>query len=259
MVNRKKKVGIFHAPANLENCNINIGGSPMGIFTRFRDIISSNFNAMLDKAEDPEKLIRLMIREMEDTLVEIKTACAGVMAGSKKIDRQLEGLQTRALYWEEKAELAVKLDRDDLAREALIEKRKFTRRTGELENEMVEHDLLIEQYQNDIRQLEEKLKSARDKQRMLVQRHIHAQRKIQAQKEIQRIDSTESLMKFDALENRIERMEAEADLVNYGKTTSLEAELERLSVDQEIESELKALKTPVVDVPSSENKDESTS
>jgi phage shock protein A len=166
------------------------------------------------------------------------------MAGSKKIVRQLDGLQARALYWEEKAELAVTMDRDDLAREALIEKRKFTRRTGELENEMSEHDLLIEQYQNDIRQLEEKLKSARDKQRLLVQRHIHAQRKIQAQKEIQRIDSNESLMKFDALENRIERMEAEADLVNYGKTTSLEAELERLSVDQEIESELKALKTP---------------
>ena len=92
----------------------------MGIFTRFRDIISSNINAMLDKAEDPEKLIKLMIREMEDTLVEIKTACAGVMAGGKKIQRQLEGLKTRARYWEEKAELAVNKGRDDLAREALI-------------------------------------------------------------------------------------------------------------------------------------------
>ena len=231
----------------------------MGIFTRFRDIISSNINAMLDKAEDPEKLIRLMIREMEDTLVEIKTACAGVMAGSKKTARQLENLQARARYWEEKAELAVKMGRDDLAREALLEKRKFTQRTDSLENELTEHDLLIEQYHNDIRQLEEKLKSARDKQRLLVQRHIHAQRKIQAQKDIQRIDSTETLMKFDELENRIERMESEADLVNFGKTTSLEEELERLSVDEEIEKELKALKTPVVEVPASENKDELTS
>ena len=216
----------------------------MGIFTRFRDIISSNINSMLYKAEDPEKLIRLMIREMEDTLVEIKTACAGVMAGSKKTERQLEGLQARARYWEEKAELAVKMDRDDLAREALVERRKFTRQMDTLENELSEHDLLIEQYQNDIRQLEEKLNSARDKQRLLVQRHIHAQRKMQAQRDIQRIDSTETLMKFDDLENRIERMEAEADLVNYGKTTSLEEELERLSVDDEIESELRALKTP---------------
>jgi len=231
----------------------------MGIFTRFRDIISSNINAMLDKAEDPEKLIRLMIREMEDTLVEIKTACAGVMAGGKKIKRQLEGLGARARYWEEKAELAVNKGRDDLAREALIEKRKFNRRIETLENDLAEHDLLIEQYQDDLRQLEEKLKSARDKQRMLVQRHIHAQRKMQAQEKIRRIDSSETVMKFDELENRIERMEAEADLVNYGKKTSLEEELERLSVDEEIENELRALKAPVVEKPSSENKDESTS
>ena len=216
----------------------------MGIFTRFRDIISSNINAMLDKAEDPEKLIRLMIREMEDTLVEIKTACAGVMAGSKKVKRQLEGLEEKAHYWEEKAELAVKKSRDDLAREALVEKRKFNQRIETLQNDLAEHDLLIAQYQDDIRQLEDKLKSARDKQRMLVQRHIHAQRKKQVQEEMRRIDSSETVMKFDELENRIERMEAEADLVNYGRKTSLEEELERLSVDEEIEKELRALKTP---------------
>ena len=216
----------------------------MGIFTRFRDIISSNINAMLDKAEDPEKLIRLMIREMEDTLVEIKSACAGVMAGGKKIKRQLDGLETRTQYWEEKAELAVNKGRDDLAREALVEKRKFNRRMETLEGDLAEHDLLIEQYQDDIRQLEEKLKSARDKQRMLVQRHIHARKKIQAQEELRRIDSSETVIKFDEIENRIERMEAEADLVNYGRKTSLEEELERLSVDEEIENELRALKTP---------------
>ena len=114
----------------------------MGIFTRFRDIISSNINAMLDKAEDPEKLIKLMIREMEDTLVEIKTACAGVMASGKKVQRQLEGQEARAQYWEEKAQLAVKKGRDDLAREALVEKRKFTRRAESLEHDLVEQDLL---------------------------------------------------------------------------------------------------------------------
>jgi phage shock protein A len=216
----------------------------MGIFTRFRDIISSNINAMLDKAEDPEKLIKLMIREMEDTLVEIKTACAGVMASGKKIQRQIDGHRARAQYWEEKAELAVSKGRDDLAREALVEKRKFNQRTESLESDLVEQDQLVEQYQADIRQLEDKLKSARDKQRMLVQRHVHAHNKIQAQQELRRIDSSETLMKFDDLENRIERMEAEADLVNYGKKTSLEDELERLSVDEEIEDELKALKSP---------------
>lgn len=226
----------------------------MGIFTRFRDIISSNINAMLDKAEDPEKLIKLMIREMEDTLVEIKTACAGVMASGKKIQRQLDSHMRQRHYWSERAELAVNKGRDDLAREALIEKRKFTRRSESLEQDLAEHDQLIEQYQADIRQLEDKLKNARDKQRLLVQRHVHARSKIQAQKEIRRIDSSESLMKFDELENRIERMEAEADLVNYGTKTTLEDELERLSVDEEIEDELQALKTP-----DSEKKDESRS
>jgi phage shock protein A len=231
----------------------------MGIFTRFRDIISSNINAMLDKAEDPEKLIKLMIREMEDTLVEIKTACAAVMASSKKVQRQLDGHKARAQYWEEKAALAANKGRDDLAREALVEKRKFTRRTESFEHDLVEQNLLIEQYQDDIRQLEEKLKSARDKQRMLVQRHVHAQRKMQAQQEMRRIDSSETIMKFDEIENRIERMEAEADLVNYGKKTSLEDQIERLSVDDEIESQLQALKTPAVAKPSPESKDESTS
>lgn len=217
----------------------------MGIFTRFRDIISSNINAMLDKAEDPEKLIKLMIREMEDTLVEIKTACAAVMASSKKVQRQLDGHKARAQYWEEKAALAANKGRDDLAREALVEKRKFTRRTETFEHDLVEQNLLIEQYQDDIRQLEEKLKSARDKQRMLVQRHVHAQGKMQAQQEMRRIDSSETIMKFDEIENRIERMEAEADLVNYGKKTSLEDQIERLSVDDEIESQLAALKRPI--------------
>jgi phage shock protein A len=225
----------------------------MGIFTRFRDIISSNINAMLDKAEDPEKLIKLMIREMEDTLVEIKTACAGVMASGKKTRRQADNHKVQAQYWVEKAELAVSKGRDDLAREALIEKRKFTRRAETLNQDLVEQDLLIEQYQADIRQLEDKLKSARDKQRMLVQRQVHAKKKIQAQQEMRRIDSSETMMKFDELENRIDRMEAEADLVNFGKKTSLEDELERLSVDEDIENELNALKSP-----ESSQKDDST-
>ncbi len=216
----------------------------MGIFTRFRDIISSNINAILDKAEDPEKLIKLMIREMEDTLVEIKAACAGAMASSKKVQRQLATVQDRIHYWEEKAQLAVSKGRDNLAREALVEKRRYTRRIDGLQNELTEHNLLVEQYQADIRQLEDKLKSARDKQRLLVQRHIHASQKIQAQEEIRRVDSAGAMMKFDELENRIERMEAEADLVNFGKQTALDAEFEALDVDEEIEKELQALKTP---------------
>jgi phage shock protein A len=218
----------------------------MGIFTRFRDIINSNINAMLDKAEDPEKLIKLMIREMEDTLVEIKASCAGVMANSKKVQRQIEEVQSRAQYWEDKAALAVKKGRDDLALEALVEKRRYKERAGALEQESIEHNALVEQYQGDIQQLEDKLAAAREKQRILVQRHIHASRKKRAQEEIRRMDSSEAILKFEDLENRIERMEAEADLVNFGKKPTLEGELDSLLVDEEIEKELKTLKSSLV-------------
>jgi phage shock protein A len=215
----------------------------MGIFTRFRDIVTSNINAMLDKAEDPEKLIKFMIREMEDTLVEIKASCAGVMAGSKKIQRMLDEVMSRAKYWEERAALAVNKGRDDLAREALVEKRRFSDRTDALRQELVEHDNLVEQYQNDIRQLEDKLGTAREKQRILAQRHIRAKKKRRAQEEIRRMDSSEAIIKFEQLENHIERMEAEADLVNFGKKPILEKELDNLLVDEDIEKELQSLKS----------------
>jgi phage shock protein A len=218
----------------------------MGIFTRFRDIISSNMNAMLDKAEDPEKMIKLMIREMEDTLIEIKVSCAGVMAAAKKVQRHLEEARSQSIYWRERAELAVKKDRDELAREALVEKRKYNQRAETLSLEMAEHNSLVKKYQEDISQLEDKLGSAREKQRTLVQRQIHAQRKKRAQEEIQRLDSTEAVLRFDELENRIERMEADADLVNFGKKGTLDDELDQLLVDDEIEKELQALKSPPV-------------
>jgi phage shock protein A len=215
----------------------------MGIFTRFRDIVSSNINAMLDRAEDPEKLIKLMIREMEDTLVELKASCAGVMANTKKFQRQVEEARSRAKYWEEKAELAVNKGRDDLAREALVEKRRHAERVEALEQEIAEHNGLVDQYQEDIRQLEERLRSAQEKQRMLVQRHIRANKRRRAQEEIRRVDSAEAMFKFEDLENRIERMEAEADMVNFGKKPSLEAEFDSLVVDEDIEKELKTLKS----------------
>lgn len=215
----------------------------MGIFTRFRDIISSNINAMLDKAEDPEKLIRLMIREMEDTLVEIKASCAGVMASSKKVQRQLDEVLAREKHWKDRAELAINKSRDDLAREALVEKRRYSDRVNAFEKELIEYKALIEQYQDDIRQLEDKLGTAREKQRVLVQRHIHANGKKRAQQEIRRVDSSEAILKFEEFENRIERMEAEADMVNFGRKPTLEGEFDMLLVDEDIEKELQTLKS----------------
>lgn len=214
----------------------------MGIFTRFRDIVSSNINTMLDRAEDPEKLLKLMIREMEDTLVELKSACAGVMADQKKTVRRLDELTSRANAWNEKADLAVRRGRDDLAREALLQKRVYADRQKDLQRNREELDLLVDQYREDIRELEVRLKSARDKQTLLVQRHVHARRKMDAQHEIRRADSTEVMVKFEEFEKRIDRMESEADLVNIERQNTLEEELDKLTIDEEIEAELQALK-----------------
>jgi phage shock protein A len=215
----------------------------MGIFTRFRDIVSSNINSMLDRAEDPEKLIRLMIREMEDTLVELKAACAGVMAETKTVQRRMDEAGGRSRFWADKAKLAIDKGRDDLAREALVEKRRFHERFAALEAELKQQDALVVQYHEDIRQLEDKLRAARDKQRLLVQRHIHAERKRRAQEEIRRVETSDAVFRFEELENRIERMEADAELVNYGRRSGLEEELNRLGADEDIERELQALKS----------------
>ena len=215
----------------------------MGIFTRFRDIISSNINAMLDKAEDPEKMIKLMIREMEDTLIELKSSCAGTIANHKRVERLGQETREKEAFWNEKAELAVTKGRDDLARQALMERRRFSQRLDVVEVELLDLSAMVGQYRNDITELESKLKSAREKQRMLVQRHIRAQHKKRARQEIRRADSSEVINKFEEMENHIERMEAEADLVDHGRRSSLETAFDDLAADEEIEKELNALKS----------------
>ena len=215
----------------------------MGIFTRFKDIVASNMSSMLDKAEDPEKLIKLMIREMEDTLIEIKSSCANAIANQKKVERLLDDIQEKENFWTKKAELAVAKGKDALARQALQEKRRYTQKTEAVEIELTELSMIIEQYRDDICELENKLKSAREKQRILVQRHIRANGKKRAQEEIRRAGSTEIMLKFEELENHIERMEAEADLVNYGRPSTLEEEFDALEADDDIEAELNKLKS----------------
>ncbi len=213
----------------------------MGVFSRLRDIVNANLNAMLEKAEDPEKLIKLMIMEMEDTLVEIKASAAGVMATRKKVQRDLQYSRSKSNDWAEKAALAVDKDREDLAREALKEKRFYISQAEALERELAEFDILVEQYQNDIRQLEEKLTEAREKHRILVQRHLHAKSRKRMQQQVHRTESSDAVVRFEQLENRVDRMEAEADLVNFGRKPSLEEEFESLQEEEDIENELREL------------------
>ena len=214
----------------------------MGIFTRVRDIISSNINAMLDKAEDPEKLVKMMIREMEDTLIEIKANCASGMATKKKIKREIETVLDLAKSWDNKAQLAIDKGREDLAREALLEKRRHVERAEALEEELEQAKNLVTQCQSDIMQLEDKLGSAREKQRVLVQRHTNANTKKKAQQQIRRYDTSDALERFDNFQQRIDRMEADAELVNYGRKATLADEFKALETDTELEKELAALK-----------------
>ena len=214
----------------------------MSIFSRFRDIVNSNINSMLDQAEDPEKLVRLMIQEMEDTLIDLKASCAGAIAARKKTGRALDDLQTRVANWESKAKLAVEKGREELAREALLEKRRVGEGLSALERETTQLDEVIRNYQADISQLEEKLTTAREKQRVLVQRHIHAQHKTRAQGAIRRSETSDALLRYEQFEARIERMEADADLINYGRKPSLEEQFAQLERDEDIEKELAALK-----------------
>jgi phage shock protein A len=214
----------------------------MGIFTRFRDIVSANINSMLDHAEDPEKMIKLMIHEMEDTLIELKSSCAGVIAGRKKIERKLEEITAKTELWDARAALAVTKGRDNLAREALVEKRRFSQIAESLGNELGEYLGLIQQYQEDITELENKLSSAKEKKRGLIQRHARATGKKRAQEEIRRSNSSDTMARFDKLESRIEQMEAEAELVNAHKPPVMDEEFNNLATDDEIENELAKIK-----------------
>lgn len=215
----------------------------MGIFSRFKDIVSSNINSMLDMAEDPEKMVRLIIQEMEDTLIEVKSSCAGVIAEQKKIERQLASVHDFVTEWDAKARLAVEKDRDDLARAALAEKAKYEHRIESLANELEAMKDHVASFQSDIAELEVKLIDAREKQRIIVSRRSAVMARRDTQTRIRRVDTTEAFMKFEAYENNIDRMEAEAELINgLRPKDSLRQEFADLEHEEEIEQALEALK-----------------
>jgi phage shock protein A len=210
-----------------------------------RDIVHSNINTMLEKAEDPEKLIKLMIQEMEDTLVEIKSSCAGAMATRKKVGRSLETVQGQVEKWNANAELAVRKGREDLAREALLERRRYQEEVDSLTREAAEADGVVEQYKEDIDTLEKKLATAREKHRVLIERHISATQRRHAREQVRKSETTDAFARFEDFQNRIERMEADADLAGRQSQPTLDEEFKNLEDDEELESELAALKRSV--------------
>jgi phage shock protein A len=214
----------------------------MGIFTRFMDIINSNINALLDKAEDPEKMIRLMMQEMEDTLVDLKSSCAAKIASRSRTLREQDTFQQKVNRWAERAQLAVEKGRDDLAREALIEKKDAQARLDEINSEVEHFNQIINECKNNILQIEEKLQIVIQKHKVLIRRGNEAREKSRINKVMKDAAGSGVLTRFEDLENRIERMESDAEVSGFGSSTSLESEFSKLEAGDDVDNELAELK-----------------
>ena len=217
----------------------------MGVFSRLSDIINSNLNSMLDRAEDPEKIVRLIIQEMEDTLVEVRANAARAIADKKEVTRKKAEFDARASEWENKAELAISKGRDDLARGAISAKRKAVEMIELLQKEQDAIDDVVSKTNDDLEKLQTKLKEARAKQRSLELRHHSANDSVRISRQVHdgRID--EALARFDRYERRIDELEADAESWTLGRPKTLESEFAELEAEDAVNAELEALKRRV--------------
>ena len=214
----------------------------MGVFSRLSDIINSNINSMLDHAEDPEKIVRLIIQEMEDTLVEVRSNAARAIADKKEITRKRDDFERRSREWENKAELAIGKGRDDLAKGAIAAKRKAEEMIGLLDNELKAIDETVDKTNDDLGKLQAKLKEARAKQRSLEVRRNAASDAVRISRQVNdgRID--EALARFERYERRVDELEAEAESWTLGRPRTLEDEFAELESEDAVKAELDALK-----------------
>jgi phage shock protein A len=213
----------------------------MGIFSRITEIINSNINSMLDKAEDPEKMVKLMIHEMEDTLTEVKSAAAEVVADKIRINRVVTAEQQKRDEWESRARLALEKGREDLAREAVEQRIECEKRLARGETRMAEVEGIVKQYQGDITRLEEKLQSARGRQRALIANHQSAVNRRRVEEKIYKINTTGAFARFENYEHRIDRFNAEAQVMKISNN-NLEQKFEDLALGKEVDDELNKLK-----------------
>ncbi len=217
----------------------------MGIFTRFSDIVNSNINAILDKAEDPEKIVRLMIQEMEDTLVEVRSAAARSIADKKDLNRKLGRLESEHREWDAKAELALRKGREDLAKAALVEKSRATAAADMIKSDYLAVDEGLSKLNDDIARLENKLADAKARQKALLARHKTANSRLAARKKIFDYQIDDALVRFEQYTRRIDDIEGRIEAYDLGLPKDLNHEFASLEAQESVEKELSDLKQRV--------------
>jgi len=224
----------------------------MGIFTRFSDIVNSNINAILDKAEDPEKIVRLMIQEMEDTLVEVRSAAARSIADKKDLNRKLEILDRDQGDWDERAELAIRKGREDLAKAALVEKSRVAAATDALKQDYVAVDEGLAKLNEDIARLESKLEDAKSRQKALIARHKTASSRLAARRKIYDYKIEDAMVRFEQYTRRIDDVEGRIEAYDLGLPKDLNHEFASLEAEESVKKELEELKRRVSDAQTAE-------
>jgi phage shock protein A len=213
----------------------------MGIFSRFTDIINANINSILDKAEDPEKMVRLIIQEMEETLVEVRTQSAKLIADKKELGRRIKRLVREAEEWERKAEIALGKNREDLARAALKEKSTADETVESIGSDLEVVDINLEKLSGDIGQLQQKLSDAKTRQKALILRSKTARSRMGVKRQIHDVDIDTAMSKFDLYERRIDDMEGEIEAYDLGQR-NLADEIADLESNEKVDEELEKLK-----------------
>ncbi|WP_375382135.1 phage shock protein PspA [uncultured Sphingomonas sp.] len=214
----------------------------MSIFSRTRDIVAANFADLLDKAEDPAKMIRMIILEMEETLVEVRASAARTIADQKEMRRHIAKLDALGESWTEKAELALSKDREDLAKAALIEKRKAADMAEQLRAEVAVLDDALRASEEDIAKLQKKLGDARSKQNSINTRLESANNRARLREMWNGPKTHEAFGRFDTLERQVDHAEGRAEAMGLTGPKSLEDEIADLRAGDQVEADLAALK-----------------